>query len=61
MIRHRVDIDDDIPFKQKHRMPPSMIEEVRNHTEMFSAGGIIRQSIFQWASNAILARKKMVN
>ena len=58
MIRHRVDIDDDIPFKQKQRTPPSVIEDVRNHIEMLSAGGIIRQSKFQWASNAILARMK---
>ena len=35
MITHRVDLVENIPLKQKHRIPPSMIEEVRNHIEMF--------------------------
>ena len=34
MIRHRIDLIDPTPFKQKHsRIPPSTIEEVRKHIE----------------------------
>ena len=59
MTRHRIDLVDDILFKQRHRrIPPSMIEEVRNHIEMLLAGGIIRKFKSLWASNAVLARKK---
>jgi hypothetical protein len=31
-VKHRIDLIDDIPFKQPHRrIPPNMAEEVRNH------------------------------
>ena len=34
MIKHRIDLVDDTPFKQRHRrIPPSMIDEVRRHVE----------------------------
>lgn len=59
MIKHRIDLIDDIPFKQRHRrIPPSMIDEVRKHIEELLSGGIIRKSKSPWASNVVLVRKK---
>ena len=59
MIKHRIDLIDDTPFKQRHRrIPPSMIDEVRQHIEELLSGGIIRKSKSPWASNVVLVRKK---
>ena len=34
MIRHRIDLIESTPFKQKHRrIPPAMIDDVRKHIE----------------------------
>ena len=58
-VQHKILLTDDIPFKQRHRrIPPSMIEELRNHLQQLSASGIIRRSESPWASNIVLCRKK---
>lgn len=58
-VKHRIDLVDDIPFKQRHRrIPPHMIEEVRNHLENLLSAGIIQKSKSPWASNIVLVRKK---
>ena len=39
-VRHRVDLNDEQPFKQRHRMiPPSMLDEVRSHIQQLLASG----------------------
>ena len=44
-IKHRIDFSDSMPFKERHRrIPPAMMEEVRQHIEQLLAGGIIRSS-----------------
>lgn len=59
MIKHRIDLIDDTPFKQRHRrIPPSMIDEVRRHIEELLSSGIIRKSKSPYASNVVLVRKK---
>ena len=59
LVKHRIDLLDDVSFKQRHRrIPPSMIEEVRQHIEQLLAGGIIRPSKSPWTSNVVLVRKK---
>ena len=59
MVRHRIDLTNDLPFKQKHRhIPPTMYEEVRDHIHQLLASGIIRQSHSPWTSNIVLCRKK---
>ena len=61
LIKHRIDFlpDKDIPFKQKHRrIPPMMVEEVRQHLQQLLSAGIIRKSKSPWASNIVLVRKK---
>lgn len=58
-IKHRIDLLDETPFKQKHRrIPPSMIEEIRQHLEQLLACDIIRPSKSPFASNVVLVRKK---
>jgi len=58
-IRHRIDLLTDIPFKQRHRrIPPSMIEEVREHIEQLLVAGVIRPSKSPYTSNVVLVRKK---
>lgn len=59
MVRHRIDLVDNTPFKQRcRRIIPSMFEEVRNHLQQLLAAGIIQRSHSPWASNVVLVRKK---
>ena len=58
-IKHRIDLLTDIHFKQRHRrIPPSIIEEVRQHIEQLLAAGVIRPSKSPYTSNVVLVRKK---
>ena len=58
-VKHRIYLIDDIPFKQRHRrIPPSMVDEVRQHLEQLLACGIIRPSKSPWSSPVVLVRKK---
>lgn len=58
LVKYRIDLVYDIPFKQRHRrIPPSMIEEVLQHIEQLLAGGVIRPSKSSWTSNVVLVRK----
>ena len=58
-VRHRIDLTDDTPFKQRHRrIPPAMFEEVRNHLQQLLTAGIIRRSHSPWSSNVVICRKK---
>ena len=64
LIKHRIDFcpGKEAPFKQRHRrIPPMMIEGVRQHLEQLLSAGIIRKSKSPWASNIVLVRKKMVH
>ena len=59
LFKHRIELSNPIPFKQRHRrIPPGMVNEVRQHLEQLLAGGIIRKSKSPWASNIVLVRKK---
>jgi len=58
-VKHRIEINNLDPFKQRHRMiPPSMLDEVRSHIQQLLAAGIIRRSCSPWSSNIVLARRK---
>nr|KAG5695429.1 hypothetical protein BaRGS_033554 [Batillaria attramentaria] len=58
-VRHRIELSDERPFKQRHRMiPPSMLDEVRSHIQQLLASGVIRRSHSPWSSNIVLARRK---
>ena len=45
LIKHRIDLTNDILFKQRHRrIPPAMIEELRSHLEQLLAAGVIKKN-----------------
>jgi transposase InsO family protein len=58
-VQHRIELLDETPFKQRYRrIPPAMIDEVRQHLQQLYDAGIIRPSHSPFASNLVLARKK---
>ena len=58
-VKHRIDLTDDKPFKQRYRrIPPSMYEEVRSHLRQLLDMGIIRPSHSPYSSNVVLVKKK---
>jgi transposase InsO family protein len=59
MVRHRIEVDDVVPFKQRYRrIPPGMLDEIRTHLQQLLAAGVIRPSHSPWASNVVVARRK---
>ena len=59
MVRHRIELDNDIPFKQRHRrIPPSMYDEITSHLKDLLSAGVIRQSHSPWTSNVVLVKRK---
>lgn len=59
LIKHRVDLTDERPFKHRYRkIPPRMYVEVRNHLQQILDAGIIRRSHSPFASNIVLVMKK---
>ena len=59
MIKHRTDLTNEVPFKQPYRrIPPSMIDEVKQHLEQLLASRVMRKSKSPWRSNVVLVRKK---
>lgn len=58
-VKHNIELSNEIPFKQKYpEIPPSMIDEVRNHLQQLLSAKIIRRSNFPYASNVVLVKKK---
>ena len=56
---HRIRLTDDHPFKERpRRIPPQMIEEVRNHLQEMLDLGVIRRSHSSYSSNVVLVKKK---
>lgn len=57
-VKHRIELLDEIPFKQKYRrVPQALVEEVRTHIKDLLAAGIIRPSRSPFSSNVVLVRK----
>lgn len=53
-VKHRTDLIDERPFKQRHRrISPGMVDEVRQHIEQLLSCGLIRKSKSSYASNFI--------
>ena len=59
LVEHRIDLVDNIPFKDRpRRIPPGAFEEIRQHLRGLLDSGVIRESCSPWASNIVLVRKK---
>lgn len=59
VIKHRIELNDPMPFKERYRrIPPSAYEEVREHLKGLLDAGVIEESTSPWASNTVLVRKK---
>ena len=58
-IEHTIKVTDDTPFKECfRRIPPPMVEEVRNHLKEMLESGAIRLSQSAWCNTVVLVRKK---
>ena len=59
LIKHKIRLDNPVPFKERHRrIPPHQYEEVRKHLQEMLEMGAIRRSHSPWASPVVLVRKK---
>ena len=59
LTEHTIQVNDDTPFKECfRRIPPPMVEEVRNHLKEMLESGAIRPSQSAWCNAVVLVRKK---
>ena len=59
VLRHRIDLVDDIPVKEKaRRIPPNMYEELRQHLSQLLEIGVIEESSSPYSSPIVIVRKK---
>lgn len=58
LIQHEINLKDDTPFKDKRRrIPPGLIDELRQHLKEMLACGAIQESNSPWCSNIVCVRK----
>jgi hypothetical protein len=58
-VKHRIDLNDDRPFKQRYRrIPPAMFDEIKEHIKQLLTAGTIKPSHSPWTSNVVLVKKK---
>lgn len=56
--KHRIKLTDQTPFRERYRrIPPAMVDEVRNHLKQMLDAGVIRESKSPFASAAVFVRK----
>ena len=59
MVKHKIRLDNYVPFKERYRrIPPHQYEEVKKHLGEMLEIGAIRRSESLWASVVVLVRKK---
>ena len=57
--KHTIKVTDDTPFKEhSRRIPPPMVEEVRNHLKEMLESSAIKPSQSTWCNAVMLVRKK---
>ncbi|MCG8034843.1 MAG: DDE-type integrase/transposase/recombinase, partial [Candidatus Thiodiazotropha taylori] len=58
-VKHEIHLENDQPFKEPYRhIPPSLIQEVREHLREMLQIGAIRESSSPFSSNVVIVRKK---
>ena len=59
LVKHRIRLNNEEPFKEPYRrIPPRLIQEVREHLEEMKSAGAIRDSESPYSSNLVIVRKK---
>ena len=59
VLKHRIDLFDETPVKEKaRRIPPTMIEELKQHIRQLLDIGVIEESVSPYSSPIVLVRKK---
>ncbi len=59
VIRHEIHLENDKPFKEPYRrVPPGLIQEVREHVAEMLKAGAIRESSSPYSSNVVIVRKR---
>ena len=59
LTKHHINLTDPTPFKERHRrIPPAMVQSVREHLKEMLDLGVIRPSNSPFASNVVLVKKK---
>lgn len=59
LMKHRIDLVDEVPVKEKaRRIPPTLIDELKEHIEMLLKAGIIEESVSPWSSPIVIVRKR---
>ena len=59
LVEHEIKLEDETPFKEPYRrVPPSLIQEVREHLKEMLEIGAIRNSKSPFSSNVVIVRKK---
>ena len=59
LIKHKIKLTDQTPFKERYRcIPPHMYDDVRAHIQEMLDIGAIRKSQSPWASTVVLVCKK---
>lgn len=58
VVKHEINLTTDVPFREPYRrIPPAMIEEVRQTLREMLEAGAIRKSSSPYCSNVVLCRK----
>ena len=58
VIKHKINLTDEIPFREAHRrIPPNMYEEVRRHIKDMLESNVIQESCSPYASPVVLVKK----
>ena len=59
LVEHEIHLENDQPFKEPYRrVPPALIQEVREHLKEMLDIGAIRDSKSPFSSNVVIVRKK---
>ena len=59
LVEHEIHLEDERPFKEPYRkIPPALVDEVREHLHEMLEIGAIRESTSPFSSNVVIVRKK---